>query len=157
MPAESAAAMESLAPAPVAPVPATPVPTSNGEATHIAEAVIHAYSLETEYWRDPERFSDWNALYDYYRLGFSASIAEDMTDFTLSNGGDMATWRPSEVHVVNSDSDFALAWFRTPDDVIQSAWGFQPYMVVRLRRESGAGGERWVIYWATDSARPPKP
>ncbi len=149
--------MESLAPAPVAPVPATPVPTSNGEATHIAEAVIHAYSLETEYWRDPERFSDWNALYDYYRLGFSASIAEDMTDFTLSNGGDMATWRPSEVHVVNSDSDFALAWFRTPDDVIQSAWGFQPYMVVRLRRESGAGGERWVIYWATDSARPPKP
>ena len=119
----------------------------------VANAVIGAYSLETEYWRDPRRFRTWDELYAYYRQGFSDDIAEQMTEFTLEDGGDMATWVPSAVHVVDHGDAFALAWFATPTDFRQGIWGFERYMVVRLRREDG----RWVVYWAADSATPPEP
>jgi hypothetical protein len=118
----------------------------------IIDAVVLAYSLEAGYWRDPNAYPTWDSLYGYYRRGFSADIAERMTEFSLSNEGDMATWIPSQVHVVDHGPRFALAWFRTPQDFGKdSPWGFEPYMVVRLRREDG----RWVVYWAADGAEPP--
>jgi hypothetical protein len=60
----------------------------------IAEAIIQAYSLEADYWRNPERYDSWQKLYDHYRLGFSAEIAEQLTEFTRTQDGDMATWTP---------------------------------------------------------------
>ena len=118
----------------------------------IIDAVVLAYSLEAGYWRNPKAYPTWDSLYAYYRRGFSPDIAERMTEFSLSNEGDMATWIPCQVHVVDHGPRFALAWFRTPEDFGEdSSWGFEPYMVVRLRREDG----RWVVYWATDSSEPP--
>jgi len=121
------------------------------KAQQIADAVIRAYRLEAAYWRDPQRFGTWEALYAHYRQGFSANIAEQLTEFTLGNDGDMATWVPPKVFVIDHDDAFALAWFRTPKAFIDGPWAFQPYMVVRLRLEE----DRWVIYWATDSSTPP--
>ncbi|MGD8206805.1 MAG: hypothetical protein PVH47_01880 [Thiohalocapsa sp.] len=117
--------------------------------------MIRAYALEREYWDRPQDFGTRDKLYAHYRQGFSAEIAERMTEFTLDNDGDMATWTPSDVHVVRSDDRSALAWFRTPDDFIEGPWGFNPYMVVRLRRESDGDAPRWVVDWATDAAQPP--
>lgn len=131
----------------------TSAPAEDAQTRRIADAVIQAYGLEAEYWRDPQRFGSWSELYAHYRRGFSADIAERMTEFTLANDGDMATWIPSEVRVAEHDGEFATAWFPTPGDFIDGPWGFQPYMVVRLRLE----GDRWVIYWAADSAAPPTP
>ncbi|MGB5835287.1 MAG: hypothetical protein WBG92_25325, partial [Thiohalocapsa sp.] len=107
----------------------------NAETRQIADAVIQAYSLEAEYWRDPRRFGSWDKLYAHYQRGFSPDIAEQMTEFTLDNDGDMATWVPQEVVISGHDGEFALAWFRTPRDFVDGPWGFQRYMVVRLRRE----------------------
>jgi hypothetical protein len=118
----------------------------------IIAAVKLAYGLESEYWRNPSAYPTWKKLYAHYRKGFSASIAEEMTEFTLENDGDMATWIPEKVQVADYGADFALAWFTTPADFGEDGlWGFEPYMVVRLRRED----DRWVIYWAADSSIPP--
>jgi hypothetical protein len=118
----------------------------------IIAAVKLAYGLESEYWRNPAAYPTWDKLYAHYRRGFSASIAEEMTEYTLENDGDMATWIPEQVHVADYSAEFALAWFTTPDDFGEDGlWGFEPYMVVRLRREN----DRWVVYWATDSSIPP--
>jgi hypothetical protein len=118
----------------------------------VIAAVKLAYGLEADYWRNPAARPTWDALYAHYRRGFSASIAEAMTEFTLDNDGDMATWIPEQVYVADFGTDFALAWFTTPDDFRDGGlWGFEPYMVVRLRIEDG----RWVIYWAADSSTPP--
>ncbi len=157
-PAHVQTAAPAPAPAPAgADVPKASAPITEADARRISDAVTQAYSLEHEYWRNPARFGDWESLYAHYRRGFSASIAGEMTDFTLGNAGDLATWIPSDVHVVHYDGDVALAWFRTPQDFIEGAWSFQPYMVVRLRRESSTDGERWIVDWATDSATQPAP
>lgn len=125
---------------------------ASDEAQRIAEAVRRAYGLERAYWESPQSYPTWEAVYAHYRKGFSASLAEEMTEYTLDNDGDFATWVPEQVHVVDYGDDFALAWFRTSDDFGEEGlWDFAEYMVVRLRRE----GERWVVYWATDSASPP--
>lgn len=118
----------------------------------IVDAVRRAYALEQQYWRDPLAFPSWDALYAHYRRGFSANIAEEMTEFTLSGDGDLATWIPDTVHVIAHDADTATAWFPTPPEYgLDGIWGFEPYMVVRLRREDGG----WIIYWAGDSATLP--
>jgi hypothetical protein len=118
----------------------------------IIAAVKLANGLEAEYWADPDAYPTWEALYAHYRKGYSAAIAERMTEYSLLEGGDAATWIPGEVHVAGFDGDSAVAWFRTPPEFGEhGSWGFEPFMVVRLRRE----GARWVIYWATDSATPP--
>jgi hypothetical protein len=112
----------------------------------IAEAIIQAYSLEADYWRNPERYDSWQKLYDHYRLGFSAEIAEQLTEFTRTQDGDMATWTPYQVRIIEHDEDSALAWFPTPEDFTHGPWALRPYMMVRLRREQN----RWVIHWAAD-------
>jgi len=118
----------------------------------IIDAVKLANALEGQYWDDPGAFRTREQLYAHYRKGYSAAIAERMTDYTLTQNGDAATWVPDEVHVVSIDEDSAVAWFRTPPAFAEhGSWGFQPFMVVRLRREE----DRWVIDWATDSATPP--
>ncbi|MCF7991011.1 MAG: hypothetical protein K9M02_11270 [Thiohalocapsa sp.] len=122
------------------------------ERERIADAVRVAYGLERDYWQSPESYPDWESVYAHYRKGFSASLAEEMTEFTLDSDGNFATWVPDRVHVVDHGDEFALAWFRTAEDFGEEGlWDFEEYMVVRLRRE----GERWVVYWATDSAVPP--
>lgn len=122
----------------------------------IVDAVILANRLERDYWADPHAFPSWDSLFSHYRRGYSADIAERMTDYTLAGEGDLATWVPSDIHVVEHDADTALAYFPTPADFgAGSFWGFDAYMIVRLRREES---KRWVIYWATDSAMvPPAP
>ena len=118
----------------------------------IIDAVKLANALEGQYWDDPGAFRTREQLYAHYRKGYTAAIAERMTDYTLTQNGDAATWVPDEVHVVSIDEDSAVAWFRTPPAFAEhGSWGFQPFMVVRLRREE----DRWVIDWATDSATPP--
>jgi len=118
----------------------------------IIDAVKRANGLETEYWAHPDAYPTWEALYGHYRTGYSTTIAERMTDYTLTEEGDPATWVPEQVHVAGFDGDSAVAWFRTPPEFgEEGTWGFEPFMIVRLHREDG----RWVIYWATDSATPP--
>lgn len=118
----------------------------------IIDAVRLANSLEGQYWAHPDAFPTWESLYAHYRKGYSATLAERMTEYTLSEDGDAATWVPDRVHVAGYDGNSAVAWFRTPPELGEDGvWGMQPFMVVRLRKE----GERWVIYWATDSATPP--
>jgi len=118
----------------------------------IIDAVKLANGLEAEYWAHPDLYPTWESLYDHYRKGYSTTIAERMTEYTLMEDGDPATWEPDEVHVAGFDGDSAVAWFQTPPEFgEQGTWGFQSYMVVRLRQED----DRWIIYWATDSASPP--
>lgn len=119
----------------------------------VKAAVIMANGLERAYWENPSAFSGWDAVYAHFRRGYSKEIAERMTEFTLDNDGDLATWVPTEVHVAEVDNDSALAYFKTPPEFgLDGLWGFEAYMVVRLRRENG----RWIIDWATDSATPPR-
>jgi hypothetical protein len=133
---------------------AEPVETEQARVDAVKAAVIMANSLERDYWEDPSAFSDWDAVYAHFRRGYSAEIAERMTRFTLDNDGDFATWVPDEVHVVEVTDSSALAYFDTPPEFgLDGLWGFEDYMVVRLRREDG----RWIIDWATDSATPPLP
>ncbi len=125
-----------------------------GLAAEVRAAVIMANGLERAYWDNPSALSGWDAVYAHFRRGYSAEIAERMTAFTLDNDGDMATWVPDAVQVVEVDEDSALAYFNTPAEFgLDGLWGFEAYMVVRLRREA----ERWIIDWATDSAKPPLP
>jgi len=133
---------------------AEPAETEQQRIDDVKAAVIMANGLEREYWDNPSAFPDWDAIYAHFRRGYSAEIAERMTAFTLDNDGDLATWVPNDVHVVEVDDNSALAYFDTPPDFgLDGLWGFEAYMVVRLRREDG----RWIIDWATDSATPPLP
>jgi hypothetical protein len=131
-----------------------PAETDQARIQEVKAAVVMANSLERDYWEDPSAFSGWDAVYGHFRRGYSAEIAERMTEFTLNSDGDLATWVPDEVHVVEVDDSSALAYFDTPTEFgLDGLWGFERYMVVRLRRED----RRWVIDWATDSATPPVP
>jgi hypothetical protein len=133
-------------------VAAPPTDAGADPAEAVRAAVIMANGLERSYWEDPSAFSGWDAVYAHFRRGYSAEIAERMTEFTLDNDGDMATWVPDEVQVVEVGERSALAYFDTPPEFGPNGlWGFAAYMVVRLTREDG----RWVIDWATDSETPP--
>lgn len=134
------------------PAPAPAAAAAPDPATIVA-AVRLAYGLERAYWDNPRAWPTWERLYQHYRQGFSDDIARKMADFSLSGDGDLATWEPDAVHLADIDGDTAIAWFDTPAEFQdESGWGFERYMVVRLRRESDG---RWVIHWGTDSASPP--
>lgn len=121
-------------------------------AEEVAAAVRFAYGLEAQVWQDPVRFRTRTDVYAHFRQGFSPELAEAMTEHVLTSDGDLATWVPADVHVVEVLPSFALVWFPTPPAFGEEGlWGLEDYMHLKLRRE----GDRWVIYEGADRSTPP--
>lgn len=118
----------------------------------VVDAVRFAFGLEAAYWQHPDVFRSRDAVYDHFRQGFSPDLAAAMAAHVLGGDGDLATWVPEQVQVVELEASHALVWFPTPAAFGASGlWNLADYMHVRLRRE----GARWVVDWAEDRAAPP--
>lgn len=127
------------------------VPAS-GQVQAVVDAVRFAFGLESAYWDDPTAFRTRDAVYVHFRQGFSPDLAAAMTAHVLGGDGDLATWVPEQVDVVELEADHALVWFPTPASFGKAGlWDLADYMHVRLRREGG----RWVVDWARDRSAPP--
>jgi hypothetical protein len=118
----------------------------------VIEAVRFAFGLEAAFWEDPGAFRTRDAVYAHFRQGFSPDLAAAMTAHVLAGDGDLATWVPEQVHVVDLEATQALVWFLTPAAYGRHGlWDLADYMHVHLRRE----GQGWVVDWAEDRSAPP--
>lgn len=118
----------------------------------VVDAVRFAFGLEAAYWENPTAFRTRDTVYAHFRRGFSPDLAEAMTTHVLGDDGDLATWVPDQVYVVELSASHALVWFPTPETFGRKGlWDLADYMHVRLRWDAG----RWVVDWAEDRPAPP--
>jgi hypothetical protein len=110
----------------------------------VVEAVKHAYSLEKRMWDNAAEFKTREQVYEHFRQGFSAEIAERLTNHSWSGQslrpGDYATQEPDRVVVIDIQDSKATVYYETTS-CFRDIWGVEKYSLDKLTRE----GAHWVI------------
>jgi hypothetical protein len=106
-----------------------------------------AYHLERELYDSTRSFANRDAVLAHYRLGFSESVAQRLTDYSWSSDSSILRCcreaimvAPDTAAVVSKTASAAAVVYVTPS-FLQDRWGFGPYGEDELKMCNG----RWLV------------
>ncbi|WP_153724147.1 hypothetical protein [Heliorestis convoluta] len=110
---------------------------------------IFALSLEQQLHGLAGKWKSQEEVYQFYRQGFSDTLALNLTDYSWSDSMGLISTEPSmflpdsDVHILEVDLDHNIAsvWHLTSSSE-QHVWGTSDYTVATLHYEKG----QWKIY-----------